>query len=244
MVTLAGATASAPDAGAGVVPLSRLSTVRVQGVAESDTFDVSRGSEQFGGYQDGLSDEAIDPNGTTARASASQSSVVDASRVDLLRGSATGAADVFATFSPDDNSGPLMVGGTSALAVRFEVTGRAEPFRVSGVFGGSFGSASVSLVESSDPANLRFVFSARNDDPLGFEFDEEGDLQPGIYTLSARAFAGSSGGSGTESNFSTFDARFSIGTAVTPIPLPPAYLTGTMGLIASAAAARRMRKTP
>src|SRR5688500_3744906 len=135
---------AAAEAGAGVVPISRASVLRVEGVAESDTFDVSERFEQFGGYSDELADQASDPNGTTARATATQNSTADVAIPGRLGGAAVGGADVFAMFSPDDNSGPLMVGASSRFDLRFLVTDRAEPFRVAGQFGGSFGSATVS----------------------------------------------------------------------------------------------------
>src|SRR4051812_41334721 len=83
-------------AAGGVVPLSRTSTLRIAGVAGTDSFNTVRSTEGLIDTNDALSAVALDTNGTTGRASAAhESNFQGSSSGDHLSAAARGGANVF-----------------------------------------------------------------------------------------------------------------------------------------------------
>jgi hypothetical protein len=232
--------AVAPRVGAGVVPISRSSSIQLDATAGADDFHDHRSTDQFGRFNESLSHEGTDPNGAHVTGSVSQDSTVDNSDPARIFGSASLGAHAFGEFTGPDVSGPVLVHDESILTVLFQITDQPERFKLDGSFGGlGFrGNTATFDLSNDDPNNhVSVIIGNNSEDTNDLTFARDFQIQPGNWTLKATAAAGSSGSSpGDSRSFgedTTMDFTFSVGSAATAIPLPPGVWTGASGLLAA-----------
>jgi hypothetical protein len=241
MAVVSGAVAAAfaPQAGAGVVPVSRASSIRLDATAGADAFHDNRSTDQFGRFNESLSHEGTDPNGAHVIGSVSQDTTVDVSDPSRIFGSGVLAAHAFGEFTGEGVTGPVAVRGDSDFTLKFQVTDLPERFALNGAFDTlNFrgATASLSLVDDADN-HILASFDNDTHDTNQMNFDSGFNIPPGSYTMTASLGAGSSGsgpsdprsfGQETGMNFT-----FSVGSAATAIPLPAGVWTGGCGLLAA-----------
>src|SRR5688572_14407423 len=159
-----GFTASA--ASAGVVVISRDSTISVDGVGQGTPFGDEQTFSGSGTFADLVEGEAGDtPDGTFARGSASQTTTVEFTPSGgRFTGSGNLSADAFAQFGEDRQS-DNNVSADSILDVVFRVFDFNEPFSISGAFNALdlFPAASVRLVNTAGGPATPAVFAVEND---------------------------------------------------------------------------------
>jgi hypothetical protein len=224
-VATCAATADLRPAYAGVVLLSRSSTLRVEGRAGgAPDYHETDGTTSVGAFSNTIT------GSTGSGDSFTQSSAQQASSV----GSGSNGIDVMFAGTVSGQVGEIGGQGAlgeSALAVVFRVESSAEHFAAQGNLAGTLGgSASVRLVNdgTGDVVFKRIVDQGTPE--TGVQFDESELLSPGQYTLSVRTFVSATPFVDTASA----GARFTVGA--TAIPLPPAVWMGMGGLLAGAIA--------
>jgi hypothetical protein len=249
VVSGAVAAAIAPQARAGLVPVSRASSIRLDATAGADEFHQNRSTDQFGRFNESLSHEGSDPNGAHVTGSVSQDTTVDVSNPSQIFGSGSLAAHAFGEFTGEGVTGPVAVRGDSNFTLQFQVTDQPEQFTVNGMFGTlNFRGPTASLSLSNDDPDNQFSLLIDNDTQHTnqMNFDRDFQIPPGNYTMTAMLGAGSSGsgpsdprsfGEDTSMNFT-----FSVGSAATAIPLPAGVWTGGCGLLAAMGAAGFSRR--
>ena len=246
-----GLTASA--ASAGVVVISRDSTVTVEGVGQDTPFSDEQTFSGSGAFANQVvGEEGSPPDGPYARGSAAQTTTV---AFDTSGGPFTGSgrltADAFAQHA-DQPQSVNQVSADSILEAVFRVLDSNEPFSITGTFDDLqlFPGASVRLINTAASPSTPAVFAIENDSEVftEFTFDSgELSLSPAEYRLTLSAGAGSSGTGpgGVEpfGNSAGIDFNLSVGEAVTPpvIPLPAGVWAGMVGLAAAAGAVRKVR---
>lgn len=199
---------------AGVVAISRSSSIDVSGASGQGTYDDEAGTTAFGSFTDQL-EGSVGSGESFTSSSARQDSLVLADD------------DGLGLIASGDVRGQVgEIGGQSALAesllvVAFRVIGQAEPFTASGRLTGTLGGSALAELVNDDTDVAVFRAAVDQGSPEGgAPFDEAGVLQPGNYIATFRAFV-----SGTPSpETSSFTGGFAVGS--NPIPLPPALLTG------------------
>ena len=247
LILAAGACAatSGPQAEAGIVAISRESSVRVQltagGADPSDRFDDSRSTDQFGTIELSLDGEASALGGPSRiRGVANQFTNVGTTGTAggaglLAAGHAAGI--VQASFDDADRENTFAGGGAlSSMTVRFEVIDMAEEFHLDAFFTNSALSGSSFILLTSDAGEQ--VFNVNNADAAERTVSRSGLLPVGTYRLFTET-QGSTSEPGD--NSATVDFRFLAGDAAAdpgpnPIPLPPAVFSGAAGLLAAGAA--------
>ena len=232
---------------AGIVAISRESQVRVQGTAGSveplDVLDESRSTTEFGLYDESVSGQANDPGPGTSffDGSAEQQTSVGA----LAPGSFVVSGHLAAIAAAQINTVPgetfaASGSATSSILVQFSVIDAAEEFRFDIAFNRTGDNLDVEnariILTTAD--GLTEVFRAGNEGG-NQGFTEFGLLEVGTYRLFAESSAFASEPATAEG--SSTDFRFIVGDTAA-IPLPPAVLSGGLGLLAAAWFAARSRR--
>jgi hypothetical protein len=219
------------SAEAGVVLVSRTSTLAFSRDASAGTVDESRSFNEFGRFDDQLLGDMLPdgrPNGQAA-----QDTTFEAAPGDGLAGFGRMAASAVLDDEPDGTVNSF----TSGFAVTFDVVGSPAPYTLTGEFFNSHPRTDTSRIilvtgESGDVifqvSNGGFPDSTENNP----SFAEAGELAPGRYTLLGDTIATSFDPGTGDEHLASADFAFAV------IPLPPGVWTGAAGLIAALGASR------
>lgn len=221
--------AFAPGTFAGIVDLTRATTVRISGAGSELTFADEDGTTALGPFSRELSDDISNEGGTT-RAIARQTSDVAAD--------GSGSANGYAVSQVAEFGGHAAE-ALSSFEMTFRVTNHRASLTLDGTVGASpHGAAGVTL--ASGEAGVLFEQAIEVGFPSTFYFDETVALAPGRYRLSgvANTVGTPEGGAASFQLAFTFDANGGGGAA---IPLPPALVPGLIGLTALALRLRSRR---
>jgi hypothetical protein len=215
---------------AGVVVISRLSSLEASGQTSLDQFDLSDQFTTVGSYDHAIGDSVPAAGGGTTQAQASQQS--DVSVADGITGFANGQA--LAQVAELDAIAAL---ARSAFLLVFDVTDQVEAMNLSGRVESTFdASARVALTDDSG-ATVFFERLADIGEQEELTFAEPLLLDPGRYRLLADGLV-----TGTPApNTAEFAVDFRTGGLTVPIPLPAAFWPGLIlvGVALLRARARR-----
>jgi len=224
---------------AGVVALTRNSSIVTQGQVLTDDFTSNQSTDQFGTFDKSFVKTGGDAQGTHGDLNISQNATVNQSN-GVLSGSGSLTAHAFGQFSnPNDVSGPLAIRGDNNLAVTFQVVGGPELLKVHGDFQQTdLLGADTHLIltqVSPPPQSQQLLKVFQNDDESPLAFDDSFSLAEGTYKIAVDAAAGSSGSSRGDQFSSGEDTgitfNFSVGHGTSAIPLPAGVWTGAVGLV-------------
>lgn len=210
----------ADGASAGVVAISRSSTIAASAATSLDTFDESDQFDTLGAYDQTVSGSAAAEGGGSSQASASQQSDVVTGLT--LSGFANGTASAqVAEFDA------LAAAATSTFLLVFDVISQPEPMTLNGFVGSTFDAAA--RVTLADHVSAQILFEELVDFGEGDDvpINQSLTLPPGRYRLQA-------GGTVTGTpvpNEANFGLSFSVGDAATVIPLAPAVWPGAAMLL-------------
>jgi hypothetical protein len=252
-IALASATAfaaagamSASPVPAGVVVISRESSMKVDGFGQETPFVDEATFSGPGTFNDTVSgEEGTPPDGGFARGSASQNTTITYDPAGgPLTGSGRLAADAFAQLGDSLN----VVQVDNQLEIVFQVLENNEPFRISGTFDDLDDSpATFVALTATDPTTG--IFEAINGGDVTEPTFDSGTLSlpPATYRLTLASPAGSSGTASGEpfGESNGLDFALAVGDAIEPpppvIPLPAGVWPGLVGLAAAAGAIRKSR---
>jgi hypothetical protein len=235
--------AAPPRADAGLAVTERFSSIRANGTAGSESYnETTQTSDPTAAFDESVSgDVSADDDGSArARGSAAQRSAVESlPSVDSFRASGRhrAFADLEGTGVGEIPPGEGIVQSASLFRLEFTVSDEPEPFHVRARLAASAQNLSnvrMSLLNSSN----ELIFFEDNRGAARKDVFEAGFLQPDTYTLDF--FAGASAVVDGETQAAEIDYEFVAGPAA--IPLPPAVLSGGLGLLTAAAAAGWSRR--
>ena len=220
----------------GAVAVSRESSLNAAGQITGDQFDLTDSSTTLGLYDNLLSDALTPTSGGTTSAEAAQRSSIPVEDATTIFAFAAGHAS--AQVAELD---AIAASASSNFIGVFDVTDEALTLNIEGSISGT--QDAQARVVLSNELNAAETFFSRVIDfgaPDTLTFDENLQLQPGRYRLTANAAA-----NGTpQFNTATFDVDLRVsngGGEPVPIPLPIGAWPGAIALAGAMAWARRPR---
>lgn len=229
--------AAALPAHAGIVVISRESTLEASGQITGDSFDLS---DQFtttlGSYDNAIGDTLTPASGGETTASASQQSSVPA--LDSLDG-VTATGDASAQVAELD---AIAAQALSRFLLEFQVADEAEAVTLQGNVQATF-DAQARVTLTSEGGGTPFQIGGQGTGEQ-LTFDETLNLAPGTYTLLAEALVTGTPTPNTASFnlIASQDGGNGGGNGGGVIPLPPALLPGLMLLGLAATRLRALRR--
>ena len=215
---------------AGVVVVSRLSSLEASGQTSLDQFDLSDELTTLDPYDNTIGESIAAEGGGTTSAQASQQSSVSVD--DGIAGSADGAAS--AQVAELD---AIAAQAQSSFLLVFDVTEQVETMNLSGRVESTFDAAARVALTDDGGATIFFERLADIGEQEELTFAEPLLLAPGRYRLLADGLV-----TGTPApNSAEFALNFRAGGPSVPIPLPAAFWPGIVIIVAALLGVRAWR---